>query len=427
MILSGLVRIAGLTLGYILTVLLTRALGASGFGTIATGISTAAILATFSGFGLPTLATRDIARLGTSAEGITLQRISMLCVVAMIAVIATVVASLMYLIVGSLSLDTLAALAIFPVMALVQLRQGISIPLEGAFYALLPEQVLFPATAIVVCLMAHWQGSLGVAQAIAIYTASGIFAFLIGCARIAQKQTLASKPEWLNPTKTISEMRRLMRRSAPFLFSELPNTITVNIDVIVVAALLGADAAALYFVAVRLANLIVLPVSVVNINYMPLFAVQHGSTQLKYLQRSAREASFFSLTGGLAMALALYFSYPVLIGFFGPGFEQAETAFIILAAVRISTCAFAPNEAVLLMTGRESLVAFVAWVRAALLFTLTALGASQGSVITASIGTAVAILAAHALVAGLVLKFGDVFAYPGIERVRLRALFSGQI
>ena len=59
-----LVRCAGILLSYTMTVALTRALGGAEFGHLATGLSLAAIFSTCASFGLPTLATRDIAMSG---------------------------------------------------------------------------------------------------------------------------------------------------------------------------------------------------------------------------------------------------------------------------------------------------------------------------------------------------------------------------
>jgi O-antigen/teichoic acid export membrane protein len=128
-----------------------------------------------------------------------------------------------------------------------------------------------------------------------------------------------------------------------------------NLDVVLTALLLGTNYAALYFAANRLALVLNLFETSVNIVTSPMIAneLAHGNHEaLADLSAKAAFQVFLptAVTGGLMLALAV-----PLLRLFGSDFVAAESILVILLSGRLLLSLFGPSETFLIMSDEEDL------------------------------------------------------------------------
>jgi O-antigen/teichoic acid export membrane protein len=413
-----LVRGAGILLFYTMTVALTRALGGAQFGHLATGLSLAAVFSTCASFGLPMLATRDIAKSGNKVENASLI-VKFFAIAVILSALGAVALSVLVFLFAPAHPALLAALFVFPVMALIQVRQGVANALTGSASALFPEQIVLPVLAIAGLWSASHFGAVSLQTASLIYAAASLIALAGGMTAIIAYVRFngGSLPP---KAPGVAAASGLLRSAAPFFLAQLPRTLSANLDVLIIAYALGPGSAGIYAVAARLANLIALPLFAAAMAYMPLFAANHQNKDFERASKTARIAAFYSFAGACGAAALLAFAHGSLTQLFGPDFSSLPPILLALSVGQLFNSSCGPNGAILLMTGHEKAAAALAWLQSGLLCVFTFAFAASGSLLMAAFGAALSVAAGNLASSILLWRKTGMIVHPFLSRADLR-------
>ena len=413
-----LVRIAGILLAYSMTVALTRALGAMDFGNLATGFSLAAVFSTCTSFGLPMLATRDIAKSENKVENASLI-VKLLAIAVILSMLGTTALSMFVFLLAPAHPVLLAALFVFPVMALIQVRQGVANPLSGSASALFPEQIVLPLLMIAGLWTSSHFGVVSLQGALLIYAAASLLALAGGMTAILAYVRI-NGGSLRQKDLGVGAATGLLRSSAPFFLAQLPRTLSANLDILIIAYALGPASAGIYAVAARLANLIALPLFAAAMAYMPLFAANHHKGDVDRAIKIARIAAFYSFAGACGVAVLLVFAHGPLTRLFGADFSSLPPILLALSVGQLFNSGCGPNGAVLLMTGHEKAAAALAWLQSGLLCIFTFAFAASGSLLMAAIGAALSVAAGNLASSIFLWRRTGMIVHPFLSRAEMR-------
>lgn len=179
-------------------------------------------------------------------------------------------------------------------------------------------------------------------------------------------------------------------KSSNFAFwvTSVSSVALVNVDVIVVGALVGPEAAALYFAANRIAQAPGFFQQSYNVVISPIFAEHAASGDRAALSAAAFEATRHTFWPTLVLSLALAALAEPVLGLFGMTFLAAQTLLWVLLLAAVANVAFGSADLLLTMAGQER-----AAMRVSLVSTLFGVIAIViGVLLWQSIGGAVAVL-----------------------------------
>lgn len=318
----GLVLRAGLQAAYL--VVLSRWLGAEGYGLFAGSVAAAILLAPLSNWGMGYVFTERLehapAQRGALWHAVLRQAVSNGLLLVVVAVAASVAFLHVRVSLADMLLLALAELLAVPLVhvatqALLALnRSGLAatvtcvvpaLRLAGAI-ALLASDAPASVHAIAVT---HCLGSI-----------AGTALALVLAGRIAGRRAAGhASPGW----------RALLHDGAPYAASALAGGAYFEVDKILILQLLGASAAGTYTAAFRVALVLVLPITALLGNALPrLFAAErlgHGTALLKRVVVAS--LGYAALAALCALAVA-----PLVPLLFGPGYADSARYMALLSA-----------------------------------------------------------------------------------------------
>lgn len=405
-------RLAGLALQFGLAILLARALGTHAYGIYAAGSALAAILAGLAVFGLPNLLSRDLARSSGAPQTARLLR-SHAAAGLFLAACVLALAVMAGFAPGQGIQGFNVALVLFPLLALAQFRQSAALPFVSAMRAIAPEQVIAPIALIAIL------GATGGFSSRSLEAVLGASAVSMA-AGIAAASPAIVRRAMENPATSASGLRTIFAQGLPFFLAQFPRLLFSNADIVVIGLVIGAAEAGAYALASRMAGLVSLPLFAVNLACQPLFAKAfHGDGQKRGADLAVA-AAFLSFAGGAAIAAFLLLFGNQILALAIPGIALPHGVLAVLAAAQLANCAFGPNGMILLMSGHEKLAAKGAWIQAVVLVVLTALFASQGSLLAAAIGVMLAAICGNLALSWLLWWRTGIVLHPFANRERMR-------
>ncbi|MBR0836725.1 oligosaccharide flippase family protein [Bradyrhizobium manausense] len=148
------------------------------------------------------------------------------------------------------------------------------------------------------------------------------------------------------------DIRLLLRTSMPLLFVSFGYLAMNWTDILALGSYADPSEVGFYGVARRLTILTTTFVMAsVNSVAGPQFAALHAQHDDAALARLARQCTFSMLAATLPVILALLIFPEIVLGFFGPQFEQGAWPLRILALGQLVMIAIGPVETLLIMTG----------------------------------------------------------------------------
>jgi O-antigen/teichoic acid export membrane protein len=207
-----------------------------------------------------------------------------------------------------------------------------------------------------------WRGASAVALLLVGYLnlpSSGVDAMLIITGLLAAVTAyqavsfaMAEGVSWISPTEKTSQPR-FRKESLYFSANNVLNASTSYLETIVIGAALGLDNAAFYFVALRIAMLLTLPITAIDTVGIPMIAnrFQAGDREgaQKLIGRLSCASFLFSLVGALAIAVVGQF----VLGLFNKEFASHFIVLLILCGVSVSQAFFGPGSWLLMIGGGE--------------------------------------------------------------------------
>jgi O-antigen/teichoic acid export membrane protein len=340
--------------GFVLSVLLARLLGASGYGVYALGLAWASFLAIPAILGLDRFLVRGIATYEVHEQwslmrGL-LRRTNQLVLVTS-TILAVIAAGVGFVALGS-SLRTpfCVAMILIPITNLTMLRQGAMQAIGRVLSGQLPEYLIRPflilAGVLVLELAGH--GALTATTALAANVTGVAVAFTVGA--ILLKRAL---PHALRSVAPRYVTREWLRASLPMMLIAGVWLANSYAGILVVGTLQGARAAGVYTVVQKGAELIVVLLAAVNMPLSPAIARLHARGDRAGLEHTTERMARATLYVSAPLALAFALLPNVYLSIFGSGFRSGSTALVVLAIGQLINAAAGPSGTVLIMTGQE--------------------------------------------------------------------------
>lgn len=351
-------RVAGACLGFLISILLARFLGATGLGIYTYALAWIAVLLIPATLGFQQLLPREVAihqsRLawGKLLGLLVYSQRTVLLLALTIAVIAAAVAWLFAS--GGHPSTTIVtfwiALILLPLNALVQVRQSTMRGLGRVVLGQLPESVLAPAAAVLllVGLDLLAPASISPVSVIAITVTAATIAFAIGDRLLA-----ATLPQPVKQVAPILLKREWIASAIPMVMITGLEIINTQTDLIMLGAMLGERATGLYSPAVRGASLVVFVWASVNMAIGPVVARAYHHGAYKQLQDLIHKSALVIFFGTLPICFALLVFPTEFLSLFGPEFVRSDTALRILLIGNLVNSVAGSVGLILKMTGNE--------------------------------------------------------------------------
>lgn len=397
---SSLVRATGGTLGlnlattalnFMLVVLLSRLLGAAGYGAYASAFAWAGILSVVAVLGLTPLVIREVASYHSfESWGLLrglLRRSNQWVAVSSILTMAAgaAVGWLIYQGRPELLYPFWIALPLVPLIALTGLRQGAMQGLGRVVFGRIPETLVAPG--LFICLVSAAGLVLGnnftASWAMTLQVAAALCAFSVGAVFLRR-----SLPLGVRDAEPKYKMASWRRSGITLVLLNLLLAANAQIGTILLGALSNAADAGVFNVATRMTAFISFMSLAATYPLMPLVARLHATGESERLQNVVVQAARGVLLFAAPTGLFLVVFAPAILGLFGAGFEEGVTVVRILTLGEVVNVLTGFGGLVLLMTGHEGDLARSVGLGAAVNLGLSAVLIPVTGMEGAAIGTA---------------------------------------
>lgn len=347
-------KITATGLSFIISVLLARLLGASGYGAYAYAMAWVNLLVVPSVLGLDKLLVRDVAAYQVrSAWGLMrgfLRRANQAALFVSVG-LASIVAVIAWVFAGRFESQMLPAfwigMVFVPLAALMRLRQA---ALQGLYHVVvgqLPDMFIRPLLFITLLAGAYLflREDLNAPWALGMNVAAAGVALFIGTRFLR-----GILPQPVQEASPVYQTRLWAGSALPLLFFSGMQVINAQADTIMLGAMKGAELTGIYAVAKRGAEFIAFFLIAVNAALAPTIASLYAAGDMERLQRVITKSARVVLSLSLPVALVLiFFGYWFLL-LFGQDFTRGDTALAILCAGQIINAAMGSVGLVLIMT-----------------------------------------------------------------------------
>lgn len=357
-------RVAALGFGFIADFVLTNTLGLENYGLYAIGISWMSMLVPLGSLGLNTALLKVVP--SETAHGELGRVRGVLGFAARHMFVASVVLAALLAFgvhlagdrVGSEVRLVLWILAGFlPVQVLALHGQAVLQALKHPVLALLPEQVVRVVIFLAILLGLYaWRGDMLAPSDAAWAYGFGMLVSL-GCAAWwARGRT----PEVVRASAPVRMPSAWWWLALPMCWNTLMRLLNCRADPAMLGWMLGpegAESAAAFSIANRLASLLLFGTVAINAVAAPWIAELHAKGQRAELQRLVTLAAKGLAAYSIPLAIVIVASGPWVLEWFGEGFGRAEGTLVLLVVARLVTCLAGLVGFLLSMTGHQGRVA----------------------------------------------------------------------
>ena len=357
-------RVCALVLGFVADIVLTRTLGLENYGLYAIGISWLSLLVPLASLGLGTALLKVVPAESANGEHGRVRGVLgfagrwMFAASVVLGVLMAAGVALAGDRIGPELRLVLWILAGFlPIQVLSLHRQSVLQALKFPVLALLPEQVVRVAVFLAtVGALYAWRGAQLTPADAALAYGAGMLASLVCAGTWARKRT---------PTE-VQRARPALMPSAwwllalPMCWNTLMRLLNSRADPAMLGWLMGdngAEGAAAFALANRLASLLLFGTVAVNAVAAPYIAELHAKGERGELQRLVTLASKGLALYAFPLAAVLVLGGPWILPLFGEGFGAAYGALVLLVVARLVTCSAGLLGFLLSLTGHQGRVA----------------------------------------------------------------------
>lgn len=404
-------KVVNTGLGFIMAVFLARVLGLRGYGIYAYAISWITLLGVFARLGLDQTIGRYVATYhqeGDWARIHGLLRFSFAAVAgAALAclLVASGVAWFAYRDIVEMRNALWLAFLLLPISALMVPCGATLVGLQKVVSAQIPSLLVQPA-GFVLLVGGAWllfPGSLSPSSVIAIY-------LLVTCLSLAlaawmlRRAMAACDGAPMTIVKPVYEVRAWLKSALPLMLMGGMFLANANTDILMLGAMVGPEAAAVYKAATRGAELILFALAVVNTPLAPLVAKLYAAEDRDRLKRGVTKAARLTFVLGIGVAAVLILFGRWFLSIFGPAFVSGHTALDLLCMGQLAALVSGPAGIILMMTGHERGMAISAVVTTVLNVVLNALLIPVWGIEGAATATAISTAVWASLLIGMVWK-----------------------
>ena len=350
------IKVLGVGLSFLVTVVLVRVIGAEAFGAYAFAFAIVSLLAIPVQAGLPPLVVRETARAHAAQDWDRMKGLWSWAgrVVLVMSVPITAVTALV-LLAGPADLLSearraaiLAGLVLIPVVAANQVRGAALRGLKMTVLGQAPDQVVRPALIILLALAVPV--TLSAAGAILVHAAAAGIAFAAGMLALFLRQPAEVRAARPDRNQGGAWLRALL----PFSLIAGIQLLLQNMDVVLLGIFHTDEAVAVYRVAFTVANLVAIGLTALVLVLQPFIAEAAGRQDWKRIELLASGSAVAISAVTLPAALfLLVFGRPLLEGVMGPEFVRSYLPMMILVAGHVSNAVFGAVIMVLNMSGHE--------------------------------------------------------------------------
>lgn len=393
---------------FLISLLLARLLKATGYGAYSYAMAWVHLLIVPTLMGLDNLIVREVAVYKTQSAWNLIHGLlhwSNLVVLFLsvgLAILAALVAWILEEQVEAHLVSGLwVALIMLPLVALTHLRQAAMLGLQHIVIGQLPTMLIRPMLFIILVtgMYLFLGDSITAPGVMSLQVMAAGIAFIIAARQLRTKLSQLSKQ--VSPTY---QGRIWMSSALPLLFVSGMYIVNAQTDTIMLGTIKGAEAAGIYVVANRGAELITFVLLAVNTALGPTIASLYAAKDLKRLQRVITKSARVTLLLTLPIASVLIlFGYWFLL-IFGQDFTQGENALTILSAGQLINAAMGSVGLMLIMTGHEHDAAVGIGVSAVLNVILNASLIPRWGIEGAACATAISLILWNLLLAIMVYK-----------------------
>lgn len=373
-------KIAAMAGAFAISVMLSRIIGAEGYGQYAYAFAWVQLLLVPALLGTDRLLVREVAALRYHEEWGMLRgllRRSQQGVLLTSILLGLILALLLHLLEPmSDSIDrpmvtvVWIALPLLPLLALTRQRQTILLGLDKVTLSQVPESLIQPWLLILLlggaALFAPGFLSPGNALLLqAVVAMVSLVYVVLQSNRFLPGDVHKADPQY--------EVRAWLRSSLSILAVAGIQMINMRVDILMVGSLMGAEPAGVYNVANRGAQLILMVYFAVNAALASTVATLWTQKDIERLQDVVRKATRVTFFGSLPIAVALIVGGKWFLLIFGEAFVEGYEALVVLSLAEVLMVFFGAVGTVLLMTGHERQAAAGAGVSAVLNISLNLL------------------------------------------------------
>lgn len=341
---------------FVVTVTLTRLLGAQAYGAYAFAFAFATMLSVPGVLGLTPLIVRNVAGYRErSAWGLfrgMLRRATQVALVTSVGVAAAAaVAGWLFMDrEGELLRPFWIGLLMVPLLSLVTVRQAAMQGLGRVVSGRLPETIVAPGLLLLLLLgvAATTDGPSSASAAIALQVVAIVVAFILG-GRLLRRAT----PSGARAAEPVFETRAWLTSGLSLLAVTAVLALNNQLGIIVVGALEGGRETGIFSASTRVALFVSFLYLAASYPLMPAVAGLRAAGRTVALQRSLSRAARAVALATLPVATLFVVLAPQLLDVFGHGFDEGVTTLRILVAAELVKVVTGFAGLVLLMSSRE--------------------------------------------------------------------------
>lgn len=186
------------------------------------------------------------------------------------------------------------------------------------------------------------------------------------------------------------QQRGWLASSIPMALADAAQSLQQQASVLLLGIVAAPAQVALFRVSIATVVIAVVPVTVVNLVVLPMFARLHAEHDHRRLQQLVSMSALIQFAGVFLLSIPLLAAAsPLLRVVFGDNYAAAGSTLRILLVGAIVSAAFGPNGALLNMTGHERRVTRAMWVS----LLINAVAIAFFALRWGSVGSAVGVLA----------------------------------
>lgn len=350
---SVLVKAGGIGLTFLVSLVLARLLGSSGYGAYAYAISWAMLLSVPAVAGLDVLLVREV------AQHRALDKRAVLNEILRWPTRFVLVMSLLFVLAGAAGIwlsqqrfDSVTtaslwtALGVLPLLSLLRLQQGAIQGLGSVVVAQVPQVLLVPALLLILVSSLHLGRSLTAPSAIGAYIFSTALALFWSARWLRVRLTGASGDEF-----DVKQTRHWLRSTWPLFVVSTAGMLHDQVTVILLGTLADSEVAGIFDVSRKVAVLVSIGLVVIGMPLAPLVAQLHANGENARLRRLVVRSSRAGLLISLPIAVGLMILGRWVLSMFGEAFQAGYIALMILCLGQIVSVSVGAVALVLNMTG----------------------------------------------------------------------------
>jgi O-antigen/teichoic acid export membrane protein len=155
------------------------------------------------------------------------------------------------------------------------------------------------------------------------------------------------------PAERAAERKAWRGQSLLFTANNGLHALSLYLETVIIGAVLGMEEAAFYFVALRYATLLLLPVAAIDTVGLPMVAARVQAADWSGLQRLVGRLSLASFLISVTGALGMLVVGPYALALFKPDFVAHLDVLLVLCLSSVAAAFFGPGVSLLMIGGGE--------------------------------------------------------------------------